>query len=259
MVTPTGDMRNRGKRPRPQDVIADLAKQADGLARTAKRNKKSLTGANFYAEKLIQLRTDAAIAFRQIASGDVGDVSVLTELLDTTFSPSTAPDKRRDAVRDLCFQLKTRWHEVKPSPPSGEADAIFPLALLAKTQRAYMVHIARQMNGSFVQRWYDACAVMMRRLVETSIIEAYEGRGIQAKVKNAKGDYFQLTELVEHALAEPSWTLSRNTKVFLPQLRDVGHLSAHGRYFTADKSDIEKVRPGCRVVVEEFLRISGLL
>jgi hypothetical protein len=252
-------MPSRGKRRTPQDVIADLAKQADELTRTAKRNRKSLTGANFYAEKLVQLRTDATIAFRQLASGDVGDVSVLTELFDTTFSPSADRDKRRDAVRDLRFQLKTKWHEVEPSPTPGEEDAIFPLALLAKTRRAYLVHTARQMNGSFVQGWYDACAVMMRRLVEVSLIEAYEGRGIQAKVKNAKGDYFQLTELVEHALAEPSWSLSRNTKALLPQLRDVGHLSAHGRYFIADKSDIEKVRPGCRVVVEEFLRLGGLL
>src|SRR2546428_629624 len=57
LATPTGDMPSRGKRPTPQDVIADLAKQADELSRTAKRNRKSLTGANFYAEKLVQLRT----------------------------------------------------------------------------------------------------------------------------------------------------------------------------------------------------------
>jgi hypothetical protein len=36
-------------------------------------------------------------------------------------------------------------------------------------------------------------------------------------------------------------------------------MSAHGRHFTADKADIEKVRGGCRVVVQEFLTIAGLL
>jgi hypothetical protein len=100
---------------------------------------------------------------------------------------------------------------------------------------------------------------MMRRLVEVSIIEAYEALGIQERIKNANGDYFQLTELVQHALAEPTFNLSRNTRRQLPQLRDVGHMSAHGRYFTAQKPDIEKVRTGCRVVVEEFLHIAGLL
>jgi hypothetical protein len=96
-------------------------------------------------------------------------------------------------------------------------------------------------------------------LVETSIIEAYEARGIQASIRNANGDYFQLTELAKHALAEPTFNLSRNTKGLLPHLRDVGHMSAHGRHFTAQQADIEKVRLGCRVVVEEFLHIAGLL
>ncbi len=189
----------------------------------------------------------------------MGDVSVLTELMETSFSPAATPDARREAVRELRFQLKTKWAKSEPDPPAGEEDAIFPLALLAKAGRAYLVHVSRQMNGSFVVGWYDACAVMMRRFLETSIIEAYEGRGIALKIKNAKGDYLQLTDLVARALAEPTWNLSRNTKVFLPQLRDVGHLSAHGRYFTAQKSDIERVRQGCRVVVEEFLHIAGLL
>lgn len=243
----------------PQDLIAELAKQAEGIARTARKHNKSLNGSNFYGEKLAELRTDATNAFRQLASGPVGDVSVLTELLETSFSPSAAPEDRRDAVRELRFQLKTKWAKAEPSATPGEEDAIFPLALLAKTGRAYLSHIARQMNGSFVAGWYDACAVMMRRLVEVSIIEAYAGRKIEAKIKNSNGDYFQLTELVKHALSESVFNLSRNTKGFLPQLRDIGHLSAHGRYFTAQKSDIEKVRQGCRVVVEEFLRIGDLL
>jgi len=93
-------------------------------------------------------------------------VAVLTELMDTAFSASATPEARREAVRELCFQLKTKWREAKPSPPAGEEDAIFPLTLLAKTGRGYLVQIARQMNGSYVQGWYDACAVMMRRLVE---------------------------------------------------------------------------------------------
>lgn len=245
--------------PTPPDVIAILAKQAEDVARIARRHRQSLSGSNFYAEKLAALRADATVAFQQLSSGAVGDVSVLSELLDTSFSPSAPPAARRDAVRDLRFQLKTKWTQVAPARPPGEDDAIFPLPLLTKTGRGYLVHIARQMNGSFAQGWYDACAVMMRRLVEASIIEAYEARGIQAKIKNASNDYFQLTELVKHALAEPTFSPSRNTKTLLPQLRDVGHMSAHGRYFTAQRSDVEKVRQGCRVVVEEFLHIAKLL
>src|SRR5438105_4700677 len=147
----------------PPDVIADLAKQAEVVARTARRHRQSLSGSNFYAEKLVSLRADATNAFRQLSSADVGDVSDLTELLDTSFSPSATSAGRRAAVRELCFQLKTKWTKAIPARPPGEDDAIFPLPLLTKTGRWYLVHIARQMNGSFVLGWCDACAVMMRR------------------------------------------------------------------------------------------------
>jgi hypothetical protein len=68
-----------------------------------------------------------------------------------------------------------------------------------------------------------------------------------------------LTELLDTVLAETSWNLSRNTRRVAPGLRDLGHMSAHGRYFHAEKADIEKTRAGCRIAIEEFLRISGLL
>ena len=115
------------------------------------------------------------------------------------------------------------------------------------------------MNGCYTSGWYDAASTMMRRLLEASIIEAFEARNIAAKIKNQAGDYLQLTDLISKALGEPSWSLSRNTKRALPRLRDLGHLSSHGRHFTAQKGDVDAVRQDFRVVMEEFLRHAGLL
>jgi hypothetical protein len=53
--------------------------------------------------------------------------------------------------------------------------------------------------------------------------------------------------------------LSRNAKKALPGLRDLGYMSAHGRFFTAQKADLEAVQPGCRIVIEEFLHHAALL
>ena len=136
---------------------------------------------------------------------------------------------------------------------------MFPLTVLVQANRSYMVTVGRQMNGCFSEGWYDACAVMMRRLIEASIIEAFEHKTIAQTIKGSDGNYLQLTELVAKALAEPALPLSRNAKKFLPQLRDVGHMSAHGRYFLARKEDLEKVQQGCRIVVEEFLHHAALL
>jgi hypothetical protein len=107
--------------------------------------------------------------------------------------------------------------------------------------------------------WFDAAAVMMRRLVEIAIIEAFEAKGVANKIKDASGNYLQLSDLVARAVNEPTLTLSRNAKKTLPTLRDLGHMSAHGRYFTARKEDLESVASGCRVLIEEFLHHAALL
>ena len=115
------------------------------------------------------------------------------------------------------------------------------------------------MNGCYASGWRDACAVMMRRLLEIVIIEAFEAKGIAAKIKGADDYYFHLSKLIDLALAEPKFSLSRNTKMALPKLRDAGHLSAHGRYFLAAPEDIVKLQKECRLVLEEFLHHAGLL
>ncbi len=114
------------------------------------------------------------------------------------------------------------------------------------------------MNGAYAEGWYDACFVMMRRLIEIAIIEAFEGKKLAAKIKGSDGNYLQLSALIDKTLAEP-WPLSRNAKTALPELRDVGHMSAHGRFFTAHREDVDRARGGCRVVVEELLHHAGLL
>jgi hypothetical protein len=243
----------------PQERLAELAGAVEGLAKTARRNRQSLSGSNFYANRLADLRADATNIFKQLSSGSIGDTSTLAELLEACFSAKATPAQRRDALRELRFQLKTNWLQATATSPRGIDDAVFPLSELAKTRRTYLVSVARQMNGCFVQEWYDACAVMMRRLLETSIIEAFEGKGIAAKAKNPKGDFLQLTELIAAAVGEASWNLTRQCRAALPRLRDVGHTSAHNRYHTAFKKDIDDVRTSFRDAIQEFLTLAGLL
>jgi hypothetical protein len=135
----------------------------------------------------------------------------------------------------------------------------FPNGSHFESHRGYLLTIAKQMNGCFREGWYDACAMMMRRLAEIAIIESFEHKNIASKIKDASGNSFRLTELIDRALADPTLKLSRDTKAELPKLRNLGHRSAHGRYFTAQRSDIEKIEDGVRVVVEELLTHAGLL
>jgi len=99
----------------------------------------------------------------------------------------------------------------------------------------------------------------MRRLIQISVIEAFEVKGVAGKIKDANSNYLHLTGLVAKALEEASWALSRNAKKVLPGLRDVGHMSAYRRYFGARREPLEALRPEFRIAVEEFLHHAGLL
>jgi len=243
----------------PSELLTKAVERSIQVAKKAQRYGKSLASDNFYANKLAELRADAANAFSELSSRSVGDTTAMAEMIETVFSPSTNQPERLRAARELIFSLKTTWKQSASPKHPDDSDGVFPLAILSQAKRGYLITVGRQVNGCFSSGWYDACAVLMRRLIEISIIEAYEYKKIAHKIKDSKGDYLQLSDLVEKTLSENSWTLSRNTKKFLPQLRDVGHMSAHGRYYNARKEDIEKVRQGCRVLVEELLHHANLL
>jgi hypothetical protein len=238
--------------------LDDLAEEAMGVSRKARRYRKQLSGDNYYGNKLAQLRAAATNAFADLTKGSVGDTSAIAELIEGVFSANTTHAQRLVSARELSHGLKTRWRQSKREA-TAPGNELFPLSLIAKTKRGYLMVIANQMNGCFRQGWYDSCAVMMRRLVEVVLIEAFEHQGVASKIKDAKGDYVQLSSLIDAALVEPKFTLTRSSKVELPRLRNLGHRSAHGRHFTAQAGDIAKVEDGVRVVVEEFLNHAGLL
>lgn len=240
--------------------LEDYANAAIDIAKKAKKQRKSLSGHNFYGNKLVELRADATNTFSELSAHSAGDTTALAELIQLIFAPGTVPKTRLNAKRELEFALRTTWRQPRNVPKKEVGDAIyFPPTILAQTKRGYITAIGRQLNGCYSQNFYDGSAVMMRRLLEISIIEAYEDKGIAGKIKGRDGNYLHLTELISRAQSEPKFSLSRNAKKALPQLRDIGHMSAHGRYFLARGEDLERLQSKFRIVIEEFLHHAALL
>lgn len=131
--------------------------------------------------------------------------------------------------------------------------------VLFRGTRGYIERIVHQVNGCYQNGWYDSCLVMLRRLLEMLIIEAFEESQIESKIKHSQtGEFLYLSQLISKALAETSWNLTRNTRRALPKLKDLGDKSAHSRRFNAIRSDIDRVLPEIRVAVQEFLYIAKL-
>lgn len=99
---------------------------------------------------------------------------------------------------------------------------------------------------------------MIRRVLETLIIEAYEHHQLAAKIKNPMGEFFHLRDLIDKCLQETSWNLSRNCRQAMPKLKDIGDKSAHSRRYNAHRGDIDPLLLDIRLVVQEFVYLAGL-
>lgn len=168
-------------------------------------------------------------------------------------------------VQDYALSLTRELKEILPQsyvPPSDGAKSKTEMVVansLVKNTRGYIERVVMQINGSYENGWYDGCAVMIRRLLETLIVEAFEHHNIASKIQNPKtGDFYYLSDLISLALSESSWNLSRNSRQSMPKLKAVGDLSAHSRRYNAHRSDIDNIIPDLRVVVQEFLYLAGL-
>ena len=159
-------------------------------------------------------------------------------------------------ARELRGDLPLRY--VPPSEGTRpRSEMILPHSIVRGT-RGYLERITYQVNGCYEYGWYDACAVMMRRLMETLIIEVFESRGLADNIKNTGGDFYHLADLVGATLRERSWNLGRKTKQALPRLKDLGDQSAHSRRFVAHREDVDRLQADFRIVVQELIFLAHL-
>ena len=83
---------------------------------------------------------------------------------------------------------------------------------MVRDTRGYVTKIANQINGAYEHGWYDACAAMIRRLIETLIIECFEHHKIAETIKTPSGDFMYLRDLIDKAVKETAFNLGRNTQ-----------------------------------------------
>lgn len=158
-----------------------------------------------------------------------------------------------EAAQAMQKEADQLWLPPPVSKPSRN-EMVLPNAVVKGT-RGYIEIVTHQINITYESACYDACSVMIRRLVETLIIEAFERHNIADKLKTSSDDFPYLKDLITHTLNEPSWNLSRNAKQALPKLKDIGDLSAHSRRYNAVRQDIDKVIDVLRIVVQELLAL----
>lgn len=127
-----------------------------------------------------------------------------------------------------------------------------------KNTRGYIEKIAFQVNGCFQYDFYDGASVLLRRLVETLLIECYEHEKTQSRIADSDGNYFMLSGIIVDAIDKSGLSLGRETKSVLRELKAIGDRAAHNRRYNSVRADLEKVRLGVRLVVDELIQLAKL-
>ena len=240
---------------------------ADVTAKTAQRHGHSLVGGGFYSSKFSGIHAEAVLSLKELGNSlkalNDGQIDkVFNEVENTVtsfFDPKTKTKARNESKQRVVFLLKTALSPALAGRKRhAPTDAFFPLEIVIGT-RPYIESVARQACGSFDLGWYDAAAVMSRRLLETLIIETFEAHKIDGKIKNHDGTFFYLNGLITALLNETTFNISRNVRKVMPKLKDLGDQSAHSRRYVAKKPDLEDVKRDLRITIQELVHLSGLL
>jgi hypothetical protein len=134
--------------------------------------------------------------------------------------------------------------------------SILPDSLL-EGKRTYIERFGKQINVSYSHNLYDACAVLMRRMVEICLIHTYENLGLESTIKNGKS-YIDLKAIIKDAVANSVLNLTKDSQECLDGFRELGNLSAHQLFYNCKPEEITRVKFKFRLLIEELFNKAGI-
>ena len=152
--------------------------------------------------------------------------------------------------------LEQRYGSLLAERPVEVPGRIIPTEWAAGT-RAYIERLAYQINGCYEYCFYDACAALCRRLMESLIIEVYVHEGRHHEIQRG-GVFVSLERLIGHIRTDPQVTLGRNTPGTMDEIKLLGDTAAHDRVYITPQVDIDDVKQRYRRMIQELLNKAGI-
>ena len=138
------------------------------------------------------------------------------------------------------------------------SDAILPSEWFADTGRGYLINLCEQINGSHNFGFYDCCAVICRRLMETLIIEVYVVACRTSHIEDAKNKFKPLEKLIDIVSSDSQVHLNRNSPSIFTKVKKLGDTAAHHRTHVTDPIEVNDLKDDYRRVIQELLTLSKL-
>ena len=126
--------------------------------------------------------------------------------------------------------------------------------ILYENTRGFISKLAIQINISYDQKIADACAVLMRRMIEILLILSYRAQSRENEIKEPGSDQFKnLTSIVNYTISNKVLNIQKDTAEVLHDFRELGNFSAHGIQYNCRIEEISKIKRSYRFAVEDLL------
>ncbi len=123
--------------------------------------------------------------------------------------------------------------------------------------RPYIEKLVHQINGGYEYGFFDACAVLCRRLMESLVIEVYLSRGRQAEIQQ-NGVFISLDRLLARIKGDGTIVLGRGTPKTMDEVKQIGDTAAHDRTYVTQPGDIDDLKSKYRKLISELLVLAGI-
>ncbi len=135
-------------------------------------------------------------------------------------------------------------------------DQIIPKEWVDGT-RVYLEKMVHQINGTYDYGFYDACATLCRRLMESLIIEVYISSGRVHDIQSS-GVFFNLEKLISTIRIDKNITVGRNTPKTMIEIKQLGDTASHDRVYITHQQDIDDVKARFRRMIRQLLDAAGI-
>ena len=161
---------------------------------------------------------------------------------------------RNDLVTDEFIHEEYGYLSANINSEINSHKDLFPQSIFYNTRR-YLEKTTIEINSCYKSENYTAAFVLMRKLLETLIIEFFEKFKETKKIKDNNGDYFTLKKLIEEFNINQNQKLGREGKKAIELIKKYGDRGAHNIKFTVRKGDIEGISDEIRLLFEELVSL----
>lgn len=249
----------------PSDEFVRMLDDIIKALRVAKRNKVSLASHSFYSTKVrralagvrkefLGLQRDYPQERYPRVAFQLATIEPLIQQLTTIYpAPSTEMLKLADEIAfktrsDLAAEI-----EAVGTQTSASGSVAFIPNDLIDDRHGVLKRVLWEINRCYDAACYNGCAAMIRRLVESLIVQGFEHHAIANRIKR-DGNYVDFSELIGKAVSETKLGLTRNTKRILPDLKFFGDLATHNRRALVRKDDLDRLHHAIRSAIEELVQ-----